>query len=59
MNVRELVLKSVGENDDFHFYVDELTDDNRMPTYEGNADEKYTFDEMDDAFFDFLKRKQE
>ena len=57
LNVSKTVENAVNGREDFHFYVDELCPDNRMPTYEGKADEKYTFDEMDDSFFDFLDRK--
>jgi hypothetical protein len=57
VNVKETVEMSVADNVDFHFYVDELTADDYMPTYAGKADEKYTFEEMDDAFFEFLQRK--
>lgn len=57
LNVSKTVENAVCGRDDFHFYVDELTSDNMMPTYSGNADEKYSFDEMDDSFFEFLKRK--
>ena len=57
LDIKKTVEKSVAGNSDFHFYVDELTRNNYMPTYAGMADEKYTFDEMDDDFFEFLKRK--
>lgn len=57
LNVSKTVENAVAGNDDFHFYVDELTADDCMPTYEGKADEKYTFESMDDAFFDYLNRK--
>ena len=57
VNVKKTVEHSVAGNAEFHFYVDELSADNGMPTYVGKADEKYTFDEMDDAFFEFLERK--
>ena len=57
VNVKKTVEQSVAGNSEFHFYVDELAADNSMPTYIGRADEKYTFDEMDDAFFEFLERK--
>ena len=57
VNVKETVEHSVAGNREFHFYVDELTSNNYMPTYAGRADEKYTFDEMDDGFFEFLTRK--
>lgn len=57
LNVAKTVENAVCGRKDFHFYVDELSCDNQMPTYSGNADEKYAFDEMDDSFFDFLIRK--
>lgn len=57
INVSGTVENAVNGSDDFHFFVDELTSDNYMPTYAGMADEKYGFDEMDDAFFEFLERK--
>lgn len=58
LDVKKLVEKSVGKNTDFHFYVDELTSENFMPTYAGMADEKYAFEEMDDDFFNFLEEKR-
>lgn len=57
IDIEKTFIKSVGGNDDFHFYLDELTDNDFMPTYRGVADEKYTFDEMDEDFFRFLQRK--
>ena len=57
LNVRKTVEKAINNHPEFHFFVDELSADNRMPTYAGIADEKYTFDEMDDGFFDFINRK--
>ena len=57
INIRKTVENSVAGNSDFHFYVDELTSADMMPTYVGMADEKYTFDEMNDEFFEFLERK--
>ena len=42
---------------EFHFFVDELSANNCMPTYAGIADEKYTYDKMDDGFFEFIERK--
>lgn len=57
INVRKTVEQSVCGRDDFHFYVDELTSTNYMPTYVGMADEKYTYDEMNDEFFKFIERK--
>ena len=57
IDVRKTVEKAVAGNDDFHFYVDELTSNEYMPTYAGVADEKYELDEMDEGFFEFLARK--
>lgn len=57
VDVRKTVENSVCGSEEFHFYVDELTSDNLMPTYQGMADEKYSFKEMDDGFFEFLNRK--
>ena len=57
LNVRKTVENSVAGNEDFHFYVDELTSRDYMPTYAGMADEKYGYDEMDDEFFEFVERK--
>lgn len=57
VNVVETLKKAVNGRDDFHFYVDELTPNNYMPTYAGQADEKYAFERMDDDFFAFLDEK--
>ena len=57
LNVAKTVEKAVNGREDFHFYIDELTSDNRMPTYDGRADEKYAFEKMDESFFDFLASK--
>lgn len=57
VNVRKAVEKAINNHPEFHFFVDELSADNLMPTYAGLADEKYTYDEMDDGFFDFINRK--
>lgn len=57
LNVKKTVENSVCGSDEFHFFVDELTSKDYMPTYAGMADEKYAFDEMDDEFFEFLNRK--
>ena len=57
INIRKTVEHSIAGGKDFHFYVDELAPDNTMPTYKGEADEKYVYKEMDDEFFDFLERK--
>jgi hypothetical protein len=57
LNIRKTVEKAINNHPEFHFFVDELTSDNYMPTYAGMADEKYTFDEMDDGFFEFIERK--
>lgn len=57
VDIRRTVENSVCGSDEFHFFVDELTSANRMPTYQGMADEKYAFDEMNDEFFEFLNAK--
>lgn len=57
LNVKKTVEHSVAGNDEFHFFADELNEDNSMPTYIGLADEKYKFKEMNDDFFEFLKKK--
>ena len=57
INVPETVKKAVNGREDFHFYVDELSFNDYMPTYAGNADEKYSFESMDDGFFEFLDEK--
>lgn len=57
INVAKTVVNAVNGRDDFHFYVDELTSNDYMPTYAGRADEKYEFESMDDAFLEFLSRK--
>ena len=57
LNVRRTVENSVAGREEFHFFVDELTSRDYMPTYAGMADEKYTYDDMDDEFFEFLERK--
>ncbi|WP_405294276.1 hypothetical protein [Methanobrevibacter sp.] len=59
IDVKRTVENSVAGKDEFHFYVDELTSRDYMPTYAGKADEKYSFDEMSDEFFEFLSRKAE
>lgn len=59
LDVKKTVENSVCGNDEFHFFVDELTSDDCMPTYAGRADEKYAFDEMNDEFFEFLKAKSQ
>lgn len=59
INVKMTVERAVAGNKEFHFFVDELTSDDYMPTYVGDADEKYTFDEMDDEFFRFLDKKRQ
>lgn len=40
INVRKTVENSVAGNEEFHFFVDELTSRDYMPTYAGMADEK-------------------
>lgn len=57
INVRKAVEKAINNHQEFHFFVDELSANNSMPTYAGIADEKYTYDEMDDGFFGFIERK--
>lgn len=57
INVRETVERAINNHPEFHFFVDELTADDYMPTYAGIADEKYTYKEMDEEFFKFLGRK--
>ena len=42
---------------EFHFFVDELNSYNFMPTYSGEADDKYEFKEMNEDFFKFLHQK--
>ena len=59
LNIKKTVENSVSGNEEFHFYVDELTSDDYMPTYAGMADEKYEFGEMNEEFFEFLSRKAE
>lgn len=58
IDVVKTLRNAVADSKDFHFFVDELTQDNYMPTYAGVADEKYGFDAMDDAFFEFVERKR-
>ena len=57
INVRKTVEKALNGRSDFHFYIDELASDGCMPTYAGKADEKYSFERMDDAFFEFLDER--
>ena len=57
LDIKKTVENSVAGNGDFHFHVDELTSRDYMPTYAGNADEKYEFEQMDGEFFEFLNRK--
>lgn len=57
LNIKKTVENSVCGNEEFHFYVDELTSKDYMPTYAGMADEKYAFDELSDEFFEFLAQK--
>lgn len=57
LNIKKTVENSVCGNEEFHFYVDELTSNDCMPTYAGMADEKYAFDEMGEEFFEFLSHK--
>ena len=57
INVRKTIKKTVTVKDELPFYVDELSANDEMPTYMGIADEKYSFSDMDDEFFDFVERK--
>lgn len=57
INVRKTIENTVIVPDEFPFYVEELTASDEMPTLLGLADEKYTFNEMNDEFFDFVSRK--
>ena len=57
INIKNTFINSVAESNEFHFFVDELTADEYMSTYQGIADGKYEFEEMDDEFFDFLFKK--
>ena len=57
VNVNKTVENSVAGSEDFHFYIDELTENDHMPPYSGNADEKYAFDEMNDKFFEYIEEK--
>ena len=57
INVRKTIENTVTVPDEFPFYVEELTSSDEMPTLLGLADEKYTYSEMDDEFFDFVSRK--
>ncbi len=57
INLRETVERAISNHPEFHFFVDELTADDYMPTYAGIADEKYTYDRRDEEFFKFIERK--
>lgn len=57
INVRKTIENTVTIKDELPFYIDELSANDEMPTYMGMADEKYTFSEMDDDFFDFVEQK--
>lgn len=57
IDIKRTVEQAIAGANDFHFYVDELASDNTMPTYKGEADEKYSYEEMNDDFFEFLERK--
>ena len=57
INVRKTIENTVTVCDEFPFYVEELNESDEMPTLLGLADEKYSFSEMDDEFFDFVSRK--
>lgn len=57
INVRKTIENTVTVKDELPFYIDELSANDEMPTYMGMADEKYSFSDMDDEFFDFVERK--
>ena len=57
INLRKTIENTVTVCDEFPFYVEELSPSGEMPTLLGMADEKYSFSEMDDEFFDFVSRK--
>lgn len=57
VDIKKTVENSVAGREEFHFYADELTQDGFMPTYAGESDEKYAFEEMNDEFFEYLERK--
>lgn len=57
INIRKTIENTVPVLDEFPFYVEELNARDEMPTLLGMADEKYTFGEMNDEFFEFLSRK--
>ncbi|WP_407420805.1 hypothetical protein [Methanobrevibacter sp.] len=57
INLRKTIENTVPVCDEFPFYVEELSPSGEMPTLLGMADEKYSFSEMDDEFFDFVSRK--
>ena len=58
INIKMTVEHAVANyKNEFHFFVDELNSSNYMPTYAGEADEKYEFKEMSEDFFKFLHQK--
>jgi hypothetical protein len=57
INIRKTIENTVPVLDEFPFYVEELNASDEMPTLLGLADEKYTFDCMNDEFFEFVSRK--
>ena len=57
INIRKTIETTVNVPDEFPFYVEELDASGEMPTLLGLADEKYSFDGMDDEFFDFVAKK--
>ena len=57
INLRKTIENTVTVCDEFPFYVEELNASGEMPTLLGLADEKYSFSEMDDEFFEFVSRK--
>ena len=57
VDIKRTVENSVAGREEFHFYVDELTQNGIMPTYAGESDDKYAFEDMNDEFFEYLERK--
>ena len=57
LNIEKIFKQSVCESKDFHLFADELDINGSMPTFTGLRDEIYSFDEMNNEFFEFLNRK--
>lgn len=57
IDIEKTIKNAVPVEDEFPFYVEELSANGEMPTLMGLADEKYSFGEMDDDFFEFIQRK--